>query len=82
MSFVYRQSISDEMHARIERQRGLLSIQEYTLVALAAALDQPSVAELQRQLVELRAQVARLGAVPQLMGVSARASNAPEMLSF
>ena len=29
MSVAYRQTISDEMAARIERRRGLLSVQEY-----------------------------------------------------
>lgn len=82
MSAVYRQTISDELAAAIDARRGLLSRQEFTTLALIAALEQPSVAELQRELAELRAQVARLGAVPQLLGVSARATSAPEMLSF
>ena len=82
MTTTYRQSISDELAAAIDARRGLLSRQEFTTLALIAALEQPSVAELQRELAELRAQVARLGAVPQLLGVSAHATSTPEMLSF
>ncbi|MBK9945457.1 MAG: hypothetical protein IPP13_28035 [Kouleothrix sp.] len=52
------------MAAAIDARRGLLSRQEFTTNALAAALEQPTVAELQRQLAELRAQIARLIATP------------------
>lgn len=55
MSISYRQTISDEMAARIERRRGLLSVQEYTTIALASALDTPTICELQQQINELRA---------------------------
>ena len=55
MSVSYRQTISDEMAARIERRRGLLSVQEYTTIALAVALDTPTLCELQQQINELRA---------------------------
>lgn len=51
----YRQTISDEMAARIERRRGLLSVQEYTTIALSAALDTPTICELQQQINDLRA---------------------------
>ena len=63
-SVVWRQPISDELAAAIDARRGLLSRQEFTTNALAAALEQPTVAELQRQLAELRAQIARLIATP------------------
>ena len=52
MSVAYRQTISDEMAARIERRRGLLSVQEYTTIALAVALDTPTLCELQQQINE------------------------------
>lgn len=82
MSRVWRQTIGDELAALVDAQRGALTLQEYTTFALASATQQPTVAELQRELAELRAQVARLGAVPQLLDVSARATSTPEMLSF
>lgn len=62
MSVAYRQTISDEMAARIDERRGLLSLQEFTTLALVAALEQPSVAELQRQIEQLCDQIARQSA--------------------
>ena len=68
------------MAAAIDARRGLLSRQEYTTLALVAALEQPSAAELQRQLAELRDQVARAAPAPPPAGPVACAS--VEMLSF
>lgn len=64
MSRVWRQTISDELAALVDAQRGALTLQEYTTFALASAAQQPTVAELQRQIAELRAQIARLIATP------------------
>ena len=66
MSEAYRQTISDELAAAIDARRGLLSRQEYTTLALVAMLEQPSIAELQRQLAELRAEltIGRAAPVP------------------
>jgi len=81
-SVVWRQTISDELAQALDARRGLLSRQEYTTLALVAALEQPSVAELQRQLVELRAelQLARVAPAPPPARPVACAS--AEMLSF
>lgn len=82
MSEAYRQTISDELAAAIDARRGLLSRQEFTTLALVAMLEQPSVAELQRQLAELRAelQLARVASAPPPAAPVACA--AVEMLSF
>ncbi len=76
MSETYRQTISDELADAIDARRGLLSRQEYTTFALAAALEQPTLAELQRQIDDLRAQLGR----PQVTMPAARPS--VEMLAF
>ncbi len=62
MSETYRQTISDELAAALDAKRGLLSRQEFTTLALVAALEQPSVAELQRQIEQLCDQIARQSA--------------------
>ena len=82
MSETYRQTISDELAAAIDAKRGLLSRQEYTTLALVAMIEQPSVAELQRQLVALQAelQIARVAPAPPPAAPVACAST--EMLSF
>ena len=69
------------MAAAIDARRGLLSRQEFTTNALAAALEQPTVAELQRQLAELRAELqgARVAPAPP---PAAPVACAVEMLSF
>ena len=83
MSETYRQTISDELARALDARRGLLSRQEYTTLALVAALEQPSVAELQRQLAELRAelraelQLARVAPAPPPVACASA-----EMLSF
>ena len=82
MSEAYRQTISDELAAAIDARRGLLSRQEFTTLALVAMLEQPSIAELQRQLAELRAEltIGRAALAPPPSAPAACAS--PEMLSF
>lgn len=82
MSETYRQTISAELAAALDAKRGLLSRQEFTTLALVAALEQPSVAELQRQLVALRAelQIARVAPAPPPAAPVACAT--AEMLSF
>ena len=81
-SVTWRQTISDELAAALDARRGLLSRQEFTTLALVAALEQPSVAELQRQLVALRAelQIARVAPAPPPAAPVACAS--AEMLTF
>lgn len=71
------------MAAAIDARRGLLSRQEYTTLALVAALEQPSVAELQRQLAALRAelQVARVAPAPPPPAAPVACASV-EMLSF
>jgi hypothetical protein len=59
VSVSYRQTISDELADAIDARRGLLSRQEYTTQALAAAVAQPTVAELVRQVEQLRSELAR-----------------------
>jgi len=82
VSRVWRQTISDELAALVDAQRGALTLQEYTTFALASAAQQPSVAELQRQLAELRAelQIARVAPAPPPAAPVACA--AVEMLTF
>ncbi len=82
MSETYRQTISGELARALDARRGLLSRQEFTTLALVAALEQPSVAELQRQLAELRAelQIARVAPAPPPAAPVACAS--VEMLTF
>jgi len=84
VSETYRQSLSDELAAAIDARRGLLSRQEYTTLALIAALEQPTVAELRRELAELRDLVERLTAAPATMpcGGVVLTPSATEMLSF
>ena len=79
MSETYRQTISAELAAALDAKRGLLSRQEFTTLALVAALEQPSVAELQRQLVALRAelQIARVAPAPPPVACASA-----KMLSF
>lgn len=79
MSRVWRQTISDELAALVDAQRGALTLQEYTTFVLASAAQQPSVAELQRQLAELRAelQLARVAPAPPPVACASA-----EMLSF
>lgn len=79
MSETYRQTISDELAAALDAKRGLLSRQEYTTLALVAALEQPSVADLQRRIEELELQIARVAPAPPPAAPVACAS---EMLSF
>lgn len=65
MSRVWRQTVSDELAAAVDTKRGPLTLQEFTIFALAAALDQPNaLAELQRQVVELRAELAIVRVAP------------------
>ena len=83
MSRVWRQTISDELAALVDAQRGALTLQEYTTFVLASAAQQPSVADLQRQLAELRAelraelQLARVAPAPPPVACASA-----EMLSF
>ena len=81
MSRVWRQTISDELAALVDAQRGALTLQEYTTFALASAAQQPTVAELQRQVAELRAELqgARVTPAPP---PTAPVACAVEMLSF
>lgn len=64
MSRVWRQTVSDELAAAVDAKRGPLTLQEFTIFALAAAIEQPSVAELQRQVAELRAELAIVRVAP------------------
>lgn len=82
MTTTYRQSISDELAAALDAKRGLLSRQEYTTLALVAALEQPTVAELQRQVAELRAELQGARVAPAPPPTAPVACAAVEMLSF
>jgi len=60
VSRIWRQTITDELGALVDNQRGALTIQEYTLLVLAQAVRQPSgveqrVSDLEQQINELRA---------------------------
>ena len=77
MSETFRQTISDELAQALDARRGLLSRQEFTTLALVAAIEQPTLAELRRELAELRAQVASARAAP-----AAPVPCAVERLSF
>ncbi len=57
MSETYRQTISDELAKALDARRGLLSRQEFTTLALVAALEQPTIVELVQQVAQLRAEL-------------------------
>ncbi len=74
MSRVWRQTISDELAAVVDAQRGALTMQEYTTFALAGAT------QLLRRIEDLERQVARVAPAPPPAAPVACAS--VEMLSF
>jgi len=77
VSRVWRQTISDELAAQVDAQRGALTMQEYTTFALAGAAQQ--LAELRRRIEDLEIQIARVAPAPP---PAAPAACAVEMLSF
>ena len=80
MSYAYRQTISDDMLAAIEARRGLLSIQEFTTVALAQMIERPDELDhLRRRIDELQTQLAQQHTRPPLAPAE---RPAVEMLAF
>lgn len=89
MSRAWRQTVNDDMAAAINRARGVLTIQEFTTLALARALDEPTTSELRRELGDLqrdlealRGQLDTPGQSAALVRMSASSAPAVERLSF